>query len=638
MQLTLQTWNGLNINDNNPYSSTIPVGQLVNLSAQGITVPRAAMFPFSAGKVLSSQNFIIRVVIKNQQSIPAYREILKAYFDITDFANHRLVALDAIGGQQWFLSATPIKLSEQSAGLYFITLQTESPIWQLVTPGSTNWTVTASGQTQNITPLGNIDSSPVFTITPTVAKSAGLSLGRWVPIYNPMDTIFKGALEITNGGLDTSALVGAGKMQADGDDFRVWLDGVETDRWLNAMNTAATKCWINFQLLPGKSATTSVSIAGAGAVTTISFVRSRNSLAFLQALGTVINNVVLIDNEAFLFTGVDLINYQLTGVTRTAKGTTIAAHAAPKTVYWIEHDVWLLYKDSALGAPDTDDKLKPMCDLSSTNGSLSFTNFFDADNLARAFSWAGEVNSTRTAISRVFTGPLNTNVDPSTELGLVMMNSADATVLQQETAQLDWIFQHSCGMTGVSYAGKKYSVSGSFPSIAGLQKLEPNSAWLTMQNENVPTMLSNWQAFVRTISLGGTYNTIRFTLDGSISQAAGDISAIQFDTVVVTVATANLPVIALGTELTINFFDFQLKNNTTTEYIKVTTPCLVGASMVIDCEQKLSYFTTGERVSVQFSSERVTWLDLLPSLNQLQYDDVGTNNVTVAISHRDRTM
>lgn len=251
MELVIVSWNSLAINDSNPYQSTFPPGQRVNLTAQGVTVPRANLFPYLSTRVLKDQFVQIRVAIAPTKSIPTYRELLKSYFDVTDNSPHNLIVKDiADSDRQWYLRGYPVEVKEQQAGLYFVRFQLETPIWQLVTAGTTTWSITASGQTQVVTALGNVPVPPVFTITPTVTKTGGLSKGIWIPVYNPMSSAFIAPLEITDGGINTSALVGAGDMQADGDDFLVWKDGSFVDRWLNGMNTATTRCWINVNLPP----------------------------------------------------------------------------------------------------------------------------------------------------------------------------------------------------------------------------------------------------------------------------------------------------------------------------------------------------------------------------------------------------
>jgi hypothetical protein len=639
MQLDILTWNTININDGNPFNTTFPPGQLVNLSADGISVPRAAMFPFLSTKVAKTNSILLRVIIAPTKVIPTNRELLKAYFNIDDYTKHNLVAKDLLDSdRQWYLSGFPTNVREEKAGLYWVTLMLDMPVWRLVTATAETWNIVATGAKKEMNVIGNVDAKPVFSITPTVAKTGGLSYARWIPVYNSVNTLFVAPLEITNGGLNTAALVGAGKMQADGDDLRVWLDGVETDRWISGINTASTKVWINWSLSPGRSALTLGSIAGAGAVSVITLTRSRNSLSFLQAISRAANKVLLIDNEAFTFTGVDTIGYRLTGVTRARKGTSMAAHGAGSTVRWIEHDLWLLYGDSTLSAPEVDDAVKPMFDIASTNGALTYSSYYDADSPARPLSWLGEVNSTKTALSYVFTGPLNTFVDPATELGLALNNSADAVVKQQEVGQLDWILSHPAGFTNATYAGKKYMAQTTWPAAAGLQGLQSNTVWQTLENESAPTLSLAWQAFSRSVAFGTTYPSIRFSLDGSLSASASDAAMLQFDTVVLTVDATRLPVISVGSEQAMNFFDFILTNNDTGEYLHVAAPCPVNTALVIDCENKLSYLSSGERINVEKSTYREAWLNLAPGTPELQWDDTGTNAVTVVVTHRDRTM
>lgn len=638
MELVIETWNSIAVNDSNPYASTFPPGQRVNLTSQGISVPRANLFPYLSGRVLKEHFVQIRVIIAGQNDIPTYRELLKAIFDVTDNSPHNLITKDiADSDRQWYLRGFPVSIQEQQAGLYFVRLQLETPIWQLVTPGTDTWNISTDSDTESITNIGTVYVPPVFEITPTVSKTGGLSKGIWIPVYNPMSSPFTQPLEITDGGLDTAALVAGGFMQASGNDFLVWQDGNFVDRWLDAMDSASTRCWINVNLPPIQSAVLGANIAGAGSISTITLASTRASKSFLIAMNKVINQVVYFGSEAFLFTGVDLFTYQLTGVTRAAKGTSDTVHTAGDVVYWMPTDLWILYDDPTLGAPDISDTLKPMCDLSSDNNLLSFTNYFEQAR-TRPFSWQGEVNSTKTNVSYTFTGFENTQANPSVELGLALSNLPDVTIIQQETGQLDWLFSHPCGMTNVSYAGEKYTIRTSWPSIVGLQILVDGAAWQTVQNEAIPIAPAFWDTISQSVSLGGTYGSVRFAIDGTLSLTAGDIAMAQFNTVILTIDSSNLPILVLTTAQAINFFNFTLTNNTTGDALVVNAPCPLNVTMTIDCEGKVLSMSNGDRFSIQLSTDRTDWLDLDPGANTLQWDDVGTNGVTIVTTHRDRTL
>jgi hypothetical protein len=638
MNLLLLTWNGTSINNGSPFYADFPPGTKVNIHGNVVTVPRADNYPYVAGIVADAQSLIIRVRIAAGQDIDTNRELLKQYFNFEDGTRHNLIAENGSGGTQWYVTGfvRDVRNEGTNRNSFMVLFQIEYPYWKLVTATDTTWSVSASGATQAITNAGNRKIGPKLTLTPTSAKTGGLSYRRWVPIYNNMDVSYIAPLDITSGGLDTATLTTA-KMQADGDDFLALVDGVFVDRWLDSMDTAATKCWVNLNLGPRHEGTTNTSIAGAGAITTITLSKTKANLEFLHAMAAAVNKVVLIDSEAFIFTGVNLVTYQLTGVTRTKKDTTIAAHTQPKTVRWIEHDIWILYGDSTLTAPDVDDDNKPIFSLASTNGAWAFTNFYDADS-ARTGMWKGEVLASRTGLSYVYTAPTNTFVDPSTSLGLALIGSADFQV-QNETGTLAWIFSHPATITTVLFSGDKYA-SGSWPAIVGLQYLQTNTAWFTASNQAAPAVTYSWEAFgPTTAALSTPYpSAVRFVIDGLLSSAISEMALIQFDTVTITFSSANLPTIAVGAEAAAYYFDVTITNNTSTEYIKCAVPCVLNDVVTIDCEVKEAYLSDGQRVNVTLSTDRAEWLDLSVGANTLQYDDVGTNAVTVHCIHRDRTL
>ncbi len=645
MQLTLKTWNSININDGTTFESWFPVGQLVNLRAEGITVPRAIEFPFLSTTVLQDHVIVINIKVLPGQVIPTQREIIKRVFNIQDRQRHNLVAEDVLdGNRQWYLTGIPIRVNEQSAGIYSVSIQVEMPVWRVVTALTDTWNITATGQTRNITNLGNVNVAPKFTITPTVAKTGGFQYRRWIAIENQMTKSFVFPFDALNQ-MDTAAVVGAAKMQADGDDLRFFMNGEFADRWLGNMNSATTKGWLNLTMQSKQVGVTSVSIDGVTSITTITLAKTRANLRFLQALKRAVNKVVMIDNEAFTFTSVDLVAYQITGVARAKKGTSMAAHAAPSNVRWIENELWLVYGDSSVTAPDTDDARKPLFDLTSTNALLAWSVFDDNDS-ARPGGWHGEVRVTRGGLSYVFTGPENTFVNPATYMGLALIGFVDQEIPKGETGTIGWQFFHPCGIDTVSWWAKKYTTNLlSWCEVVGLQVLQPDAEWFTLQNEAVPINPLVWQLSPFGGVTPNTYNlsalgldTIRFALDGSIRAEPNSFLMAEFYDVDVVPHAANLPAYYRTAEQSCYYFDFKLSNNITGEYLTAQLPLGLNEPFVIDCEQKIAYLQDGTRIPVTLSTERDAWLNLAPGANTLQFDDTGTNAVTVVTDHRDRTM
>jgi hypothetical protein len=640
MDLRLYTWNGIAINDGTVLRSSFAPGQKANLRANPITVNRAGEFPALSDVQLPAHVLVIDVDIAAGQNLNAKRELIKQYFNITDRQRHNLIARDAAdSNREWYVTGFPIAIVPRDEPVVFsITFAIEYPYWKLVTAASSSWPITASAQTAAVTNIGNIPVPPVFEITPTSAKTGGLQYRRWVPIYNNLGITYTDALDVTDGGFDTASLTTA-KMQADGDDFLLWLDGGPSDRWLDAMDSAATKCWTNISLAPRKEGTTITSIANTGAVASLSFDRTRANLAFLQGLKRAVNKVFLIDDEAFIYdaANVSTFEYKITSLTRAAKNTTADTHAQPKTVRHIEHDLWVLYGDSTLTAPDVDDDNKPIFDLDSTNASRAYTNFYQSA-VARPGAWAGGVTSSRSDLSYLFTANENTFSDPSTELGMAMTGPAGTTL--NETGVIQWAYGHPAGIESAAYNGKKYvSALGSWPGIVGLQYLQSDSIWVTQENEAEPTIASTWEVIgAHTETLPEAYTSIRFVMDGSLSAVPNARAMVQFDAVTINLSTASLPSISIGSEQAAYYFDFILENLTTGEALRCTVPCGLDETLTIDCENKQAYLSDGGRATVILSTERENWLNLAPGANVLRYTDTGTNAVTLITEHRDRTI
>lgn len=639
MDLRLSTWNSTNINNATPFTSYFPKGQKTNLASNPVRVSRAGDFPFLSDTVLSAPTLAIGVIIAAGQSINTNREILKKTFNITDRVKHNLVALDADdSNKSYYVTGIPTRINNigNSENEFTVVFALEYPYWQLSTATNDNWAITGTGDTQAVTNAGNMKVPPLFTFTPTTTKSAGLSYRRLVNIYNALTRSVNFPLDITDGGIDTDALTTA-KMQADGDDFRIWMDGQFADRWLNGMDTTTTRCWSNVNLQPKLEGTLGTTVNDA--ITTLAFTETTANLQFLKGLKRVQNQALLIESEMITYDrdNVDLVGYQITSVVRGEKGTAAAGHTAPITVRHIEHDMWILYGDSTLAAPDVDNDYKPIFDLDSDNDSLSYTYFYDT-SANRPGAWKPEVQSSKTNLSYFFTNDQDTFVNPAAYLGLAMTGTHDFQIAN-EAGLLDWLFSHPCGMTNVLYSGDAYTYAGSWPAIVGLQYLEPDAAWFTAQNGTEPGSTSTWTAFgPHNIALGGTYEAIRFAIDGQLDSINDAKVMTQFDTVTLTVDSNNIPVISVGSEASINFFDITLTNNTTGEYLKVQTPCPVDDTLTIDCVNKKAYLSDGTIVRVTLSSDRDEWLDMNVGSNTFQFDDVGTVAVTGVVTHRDRML
>lgn len=443
------------------------------------------------------------------------------------------------------------------------------------------------------------------------------------------------------------AVITMSKIQVNASDLVVQVDGVQVDRWVDAPNTASTKVWITQTYQSSKIATLRTALVNSGAAVTVAFNRTAANLQVLTALKAARNQVFLIDNEAFTYLpgNVDLVKFQITSCNRGQKYTSTATHAINASIIWIEHDIWLLYGNAFVGAPDVNDSLKPIFDLhNSTNGSWVYVNFYDANNPSRPGSWYGSVISTRGKTSSIYTGNQKATANPSTELGMTLLNYQIANAWKSETAVLQWVLHHPTGITTVSMAGSKFVLAtGTWPAVAGLQCSINFVTWKSVWNEAVPTLASTWQTFTHNaVALGATYTLLRLILSGTIAALANNEADIQGDTVTLTLDGALNPVVALNAEQTATYYlSATITNTNTGDYFTLAITVPLNQAITVDCVFKTVTLQDGANVigALTPSTVRNDWLTLLPNVgNILQFDDTGTLGVTCQTQWQDRTL
>lgn len=648
----LTSWNGNNFAANG-FTAMLPPGQMINLSNQAVYVDRAEDFPYLSGAVLPAHAKVILVKINDGQDIPTKRELLKSrgWFDITDFTPHQLIGTDE-NSKQWQLTGIVVSVVPYSPGAdvaFLITLAVQDPIWRVVTITSDGpWNIAADTASRTITVLGNLPTRPVFTITPTQARTGQWGYRRYVPVYNRLSvSLTNRPIELTNGGWDTTVPIGAGKMLASGDDLRIVVDGVQVNRWLSHINQADTKVWSNISYSKAQVGSLKTNLPNNGSAVAVEFKVTTSNKAVLTALKSAANPVFMIGSEVFTYSpaNIDLVNYKITGCSRAQKTTSFAVHTAGDNIIWIEHDIWIIYGNSAAIAPDVDDTQKPLLNLtSSTNTSWVFANFYDTSS-ARPAAWAGAVSKSTGKQSAVYTGDQQALANPSTELGLRFLDYMTGNVWKSETATLAWTFTDPCGITTVSMSGKKYAWSTTWiqgaNNVVGLQYSNDGVKWFTAWTETIPGTPQSWTSFTHnTVALGATYPMIRLVILGSLAASANNEVDIQGDTVTLALDSAKTPVVSMLAEDAQYYANYKLTNTDTGEYILLAGVTKLNVALAVDCEAETIMLADGTNLIgiLTLSSFRKDWLTLGPGSAHLQFDDVGTLGLSITTAFYDKTI
>lgn len=441
-----------------------------------------------------------------------------------------------------------------------------------------------------------------------------------------------------------NAVINLSRLQADGGDVRIYVDGAEVDYWFgtgaNAINQAATKIWVNLRISPKIQLTLGQNLTG-GVIASFTVGSSRAELSALATLPT--PGKLLIGSEVFTYTGKNPNAHTITGVTRAIDGTAAASHTAGDAVRWLEHTIWLMYGNQELTAPTISDSLKPIFDLTSTNSAWTYSVFTDTSQV-RPGSCAGSLIKTdakpANLESRVYWGNHTADADPATEMGIMCGSWQNGRNWKADNIRAAWSIFHPFGVTDISSSGEKYRSSASWPAIASLQKSSNSGKqWTTVWNEAAGG-LASWDTWTHnSVSLSGAYRFLRFYIQGAQAAGAGAYYAFEVNDLTLNLDTSAIPTGALDAEISNYELNAKITLVETGHYFIAQRNMALSQYYEVDADQAESTYgldgTHGPRVLLD--ENRPHFIELQPGVtNTLQFDDPGTTSVDVDIYWRDR--
>lgn len=264
-------------------------------------------------------------------------------------------------------------------------LEAPDPRWRSEALHTTTVAVTASPTSATVTPdaTGTLVDDPIITITPQTPKAAtaGHQYRERIIIANRSTRAMPSQpICVTAAGWDHATEVAAGRSQADGDDVRLRVNGVEVAYWndTNASytwNTATLKLFANLSLPAGRGAVLLANITDTVPANGGDLEVVNGDTAQFPATG----GAIVLDDECFTYTGITERNASnraaFTGITRGARNTTAASHTAgtPGTpnIWLLDYDVELMHGDTDATVQDAHNEQKPHLDF--TDGTLANT-------------------------------------------------------------------------------------------------------------------------------------------------------------------------------------------------------------------------------------------------------------------------
>jgi hypothetical protein len=557
---------------------------------------------------------------------------LLRWFSPEDETPKKLIIEDEDGANDRYVYAVcerlqPLVIGGKSSNDAFaITLVIHSDVRWRIDGSSQSWDITASEQTHNFPNTGSDVAYPTIQITPTSAKTGGHGYGykRWLPVKWRVETATSNypTLIVAETGFDTAALTPA-KMQADGDDLRIWVDGIEEEnRWLADMDTNHTNVWINLDWAANISLTLDGAI-GAGALTTLTL---NENIEGLPASST-----FMIDSEAFVYTGKNNASRQVTGVTRAAKGTSAAAHADDASVCWIQHDIWMVYGSSTAAAPDADDDYKPAFGLSaSANGSWAYTEFGEDDGL-RSASWIPEIIGGTGAAT--YTGNQGANANPWIEIGVKATGSFHGPKAQQK-------LYNPCGITNANFTNGEAKMGTTADYwFARIRSSANNTSWVTEYTHPGCASQDTWEGWSRNEAITAGSKWVALYQHVNLISGVSD-SWIEASNVVATISPTYRPSIIVGAEQTNYSLSCVIENTTIGQSITLTFQMELDETLEVNTDAKTITYSNDNSCQMQAlgldGGARRVWLFLQDvragGTNTIKYTEAGVAGVTMDIS------
>ena len=654
--VTITSYNSYAINDATNYRASFPTGIQLMAESEPQYAARLDDYPIDTKTTLKERVLPVQI-----WTVAGTLDTLKTYLNSGKMTKKKLIVTDSADSSVWYVYAKFKSITKRKGGtnVYDVVFAVADPIWRNNTASTTSWSVTTSGQTQDITVTGTEFARPTFTLTPKTANTSTYAYKRFVAVCNETTSeINNYPLNITGGNFNHQSLVSGGKAQADGDDWRYMIDGVEGDIWTGGggFNSTTFRPWVNIDLAPKMEVTLFGAIASSGAVSTITVVPNEDNKRTMLDLYKLLDalNLIQIDSELFSYTGIQSSGgvVQFTGVTRAARGSSMAAHTTLTTIKRVEHEIWIYYGLSTATARDLTTRAalraEPMLDkTNSTNTSWVWTDYYSQDYPARSGSWRKTIIKSRNRLGATPTQhyganrATNTDFDSiASEMGMSVKSYNRLGVWLEDIADIEWRIYNPCGFTTITASGEKYLVGAAW--LSHTCQVQNIGQWQTIWTESAPSA-STWTALSAHSGVSlGLYTTVRFYASGSTSKTANALNHIEYDSITLVPSSARIPSINFGAEQANYHINITVTNNTTGDFFKLTLPGALDSAVTVNCDAKT--VTDGEGVNMlgalTYGPEAVRqdWMTFEVGTNTIKVDETGVVRVDVTASYNPRSL
>lgn len=640
--MNVLTWNGYDINDDVSYVTGLTSPVLGNAPVQAQTVARHGRFPLVGGVARPDRVFMLTVIVVSATPDTA-RASLRTIFETESGEIKTLVIEGDDGTEQYVQAVCEAFYEEDEVGnVFFAMLRVhDDPSWQSTALQTDTETVTASDQEWTITNAGDQIARPTITITPTTTQPNTNAYRRFVAVNWRGDGAANYPTDIMNNAFDTAALVTGSKMQADGDDIRVLVNGVAVDYWLDDINTDNTSVWVSLNWQKAVPMTLAAAVAASGSVETIDVNEAIDALPS--------SGILLIESELFLYSSKNNSLKRFTILARAAHGTAEGGHSASTAVAWIQHRIEVQYGNSSLTSYPSLARTEPIFDLTaSTNAVWDYLDFGEISAPAELPVWQRpgtwqRAPSYALANGRYLYTPYTESQYTTAPTGdPYSANPYEVIGLYESFAQpITWTLIAPYPITRANFQdGYKRAEDSLSAWNASVQSRSNNGFLVTEYAVPVPTLAATWQAWSQDIDPLGLSSANTIILSLAPTATLADAHYVEAGRVTLEFDTDYTPTVYLAPEQGNYTIDATLTHVESGWALKISYAGGIDVSLIINTDN--GEVTTTADGSNQFQAvrrfprPRVEWLPLLPGTNTLKWTEVGVVEVDVTFEWRER--
>jgi hypothetical protein len=633
----VKTVDGHNINDGTNYRASGRFDLLPAAKTVFIEQEQADAVDSGAWTV-EPRTVPITIRIRNHASRDTLIAQLKEWFKRG--AEVVLVATASEDSVDYQLTCRVVSLLNQEGYplVFTVLMQSGQTAWRSVALQTDSASLTTTGGNKVITVGGNYETRLNVTFTPTSGPTTGFLYQKLYRLPNVPGVDFgfdPWCLEI-----DHAALVSGAKSQADGDDLRIFINGVETPRWLSGTNTATCKIWFNRLHSAGYSLTLGVAVDSSTDVPYIEFQNTANNKTALAKIPR--SGILYHGTEWMQYDGINTSTRRATITKRGVLGTTKQAHSAADAFVYIQNVIMLVYGNSSVSAPSTNDShyddTKPLFSLSSSDNTQwvydTATLFRDVLQTGRTGAWttAEKKSGTVTKLYDVTQDAESGNPALGQKIGTYPKGSGWVA----DNATLRHLFYRACGLNEITMTGQKYRNNNGWPATAKLEKSKDGKTWAQVFAEGKPTNADSWTAWSShsNVSLGSGMKWLSLTFAGSFS-GVDQYAMQECQTATVEFVTANLPTGSLGSETSNAYLSVTTKNTENNDQFDILGPLLLNKSLVMDGENfTILYDSVNAHDIMRLDDEsRSPWIRLKAGqTNTLNFSSSDLGSLSVSLS------